>query len=56
VAATSGTPFVISAEEYPLLVKFATLCVDEAGAAQFIREELDIDLDEINATIEKVHA
>jgi peptidoglycan hydrolase-like protein with peptidoglycan-binding domain len=54
--AVSRPSFAITAEEYPLLVKLAALCVDEAGAAQFIREELDIDLDEINATIEEVLA
>jgi hypothetical protein len=56
VASASGTSFAITAEKYPLLVKLATLCVDEAGTAQFIREELDVDLDEINATIEEVLA
>lgn len=50
------TPFTITAEKYPLLVKFATLCVDEAGVKQFILEELDVDLDEINAHIEEVLA
>jgi putative peptidoglycan binding protein len=56
VTSASGAPFVVTAAEYPLLFKFATLCVDDAGATQFILEELDADLDEINATIEEVHA
>jgi hypothetical protein len=56
VTSTSGASFAITADKYPLLVKLATLCVDEAGTALFIREELDVDLDEINATIEEVLA
>lgn len=53
---SARTSFTITAEEFPLLVKLATLCVDEAGVAQFIREELDVDVDGINATIEEVLA
>jgi len=51
-----GAPAVNVEDEYPLLFKFATLCVTEAGVVQFIREELGVDLDEINATIEEVLA
>jgi hypothetical protein len=46
----------ITPEEFPLLSRFVTLCVTEEGTKQFIRDELDVDLDELNAFIEEVLA
>ncbi|MPZ82308.1 MAG: hypothetical protein GEV28_18680 [Actinophytocola sp.] len=53
-AVVDAPPISFTAESYPLFHKIVQTCTDEQGFKDFLRDEIDVDLDELIRNIDAV--